>query len=168
MTTASVSLHKSCTSSDVCATLYPHITDLINLSTFLIQGSVQAFCTLHTHTPDVSETFTDHMQAHANTDIHKGVYLYPRRHTHRTTSHAADTHHRDFQSPPPNWIVCSDNPQDSRSIDVRGRPMKIQGPWGAEGVMHIFTAWLASSSTTNEHIPVSVYSFFFFENAIII
>lgn len=37
--------------------------------------------------------------------------------------------------------------------------MKIQGPWGAEGVMHIFTAWLATSSTTNEHITASVYSY---------
>lgn len=59
--------------------------------------------------------------------------------------------------PSPNWIVCSDNPQDSRSIDVRSRPMKIQGPWGAEGAMHIFTAWLATSSTTKEHITASVY-----------
>lgn len=33
--------------------------------------------------------------------------------------------------------------------------MKIQGPWGgAEGVVHIFTAWLTSTSTTNERIPV--------------
>ena len=45
--------------------------------------------------------------------------------------------------------------------------MKIQGPWGAEGVMHIFTAWLATSSTTNEHITASVYSYSL-ENAIII
>lgn len=37
--------------------------------------------------------------------------------------------------------------------------MKIQGPWGAEGVMHIFTALLATSSTANEHITVSVYSY---------
>lgn len=42
--------------------------------------------------------------------------------------------------------------------------MKIQGPWGAEGVMHIFTAWLASSSATAEHIPVSSYPYLF-ENA---
>lgn len=39
--------------------------------------------------------------------------------------------------------------------------MKIQGPWGAEGVMHIFTAWFATRSTTNEHIAVSVYSHLF-------
>lgn len=45
--------------------------------------------------------------------------------------------------------------------------MKIQGPWGAEGVMHIFTAWLATSSTANEHITASVYSYLL-ENAIII
>lgn len=45
--------------------------------------------------------------------------------------------------------------------------MKIQGPWGAEGVMHIFTAWLATSSATNEHITASVYSYSL-ENAIII
>lgn len=37
--------------------------------------------------------------------------------------------------------------------------MKIQGPWGAEGVMHIFTALLATSSTANEHITASVYSY---------
>lgn len=43
--------------------------------------------------------------------------------------------------------------------------MKIQGPWGAEGVMHIFTAWLATSSTTNEHITAFVYSYLS-ENAI--
>lgn len=43
--------------------------------------------------------------------------------------------------------------------------MKIQGPWGAEGVMHIFTAWLTTSSTTNEHITASVYSYLS-ENAI--
>lgn len=45
--------------------------------------------------------------------------------------------------------------------------MKIQGPWGAVGVMHIFTAWLTTSSTTNEHISASVYSYLF-ENVIII
>lgn len=45
--------------------------------------------------------------------------------------------------------------------------MKIQGPWGAEGVMHIFTAWLATSSTANEHIAASVYSYLL-GNAIII
>lgn len=60
---------------------YPHITDLIHLSTFLIQGTVQAFCTLHTqthtHTLDVSETFTDHMQAHTNvnTCVHRSILL---------------------------------------------------------------------------------------------
>lgn len=46
--------------------------------------------------------------------------------------------------------------------------MKIQGPWGgAEGVMHIFTAWLTSTSTTNERIPASVYPYLL-ENAIML
>lgn len=123
-----------------------HVKDLIHLSTFQIQGIVVIlffyFCA---HT-DASEPFTDHMQRHTGAD------------SHLHTSNAADTHTlQRLPVPSPNWIVCSDNPQDSRSIDVRSRPMKIQGPWGAEGAMHIFTAWLATSSTTKEHISASVY-----------
>lgn len=84
MTAASVSQHKSCTSSDVCALVhtqpYPlpphyrphplkHISDSRHCTSFLHTAHT------HTHAPDVSETFTDHMQAHANmnTYTHRSI-----------------------------------------------------------------------------------------------
>lgn len=91
MTTASVSLHKSCTSSNVCVRVLAHthrrtplpphyrphplkhISDSKHWTSFLHSA--------HTHAPDVSETFTDHMQAHTNMNTHRSIVTSTKAHT---------------------------------------------------------------------------------------
>lgn len=129
----------------------PHISDLIHLSTFFDSS-------LFAHTHENKHTLKQLQITCKHTRARRGAHTYPFRHIHTHTHHMQQKHTTETSSPlPPNWIVCSDNPQDSRSIDVRGRPMKIQGPWG--GLRELCTSSQLGSQAFQP--PMSVFLFLF-------
>lgn len=135
--------------------LFAHMHEKKNTHTHTHQRTHTHFrCRWNIYRSHASTHKHGHSTTKEHTRIHADTYTQTR---HMQQTHTL-THTAETSSPlPPNWIVCSDNPQDSRSIDVRGRPMKIQGPWG--GLRELCTSSQLGSQALQP--PMSVLLFLF-------